>query len=441
MKVAYITAGAADMFCGSCLHDNSLVAALQRKGHQALLIPTYTPLRTDEPNVSIDRVFYGGINVYLEQKLSLFRHTPEWLDSLFRHPSLLRLLSRLASSTDARSLGALTLSIARGERGHQRKELERLIRWLRQEVRPDLVQLTNSLLLGLVRSIREELQVPVLCALQGEDIFLEDLVEPYRSEVIEVLRERAGQVDGFLATSQYFAEFMSAYLTLPRDKIHVVRPGLNLADHMGAGSPDAARPFTIGYLARICPEKGLHLLADAFRQLCARTGKARFRLSVAGYLGKQHEPYLRGIQKKISQWGLEDRFDLWGEVDRRRKIQFLQQLHLLSVPTVYREPKGLFVLEALANGVPVVQPRHGAFPELLEQLQGGILVDPGSASQLADAFQSLYENPQRREELGRAGRESVRAFFNDEAMADATLAVYSQYLSEKSVHGVDSLLD
>ena len=430
MKVAYITAGAADMFCGSCLHDNALVSALQRKGHQALLIPTYTPLRTDEPNVSIDRVFYGGINVYLEEKFPLFRHTPDWLDFLLNRPALLRLVGRLASSTDAQSLGSLTLSIAQGEQGHQKKELERLIGWLKQEVRPDLVHITNSLLLGLVRRMREELQVPVLCALQGEDIFLDGLVQPYRSQVIEVLRERARQVDGFIATSRYFADLMAEYLDIPREKIHVVKLGLNLADHGGTPQEEPSHPFTIGYLARICPEKGLHLLVEAFQELCSNHDKDRFRLSVAGYLGKQHHPYLRGIRNKVAQWGLEDQFDLWGEVDRRRKIEFLQQLHLLSVPTVYREPKGLFVLEALAHGVPVVQPRHGAFPELLEQLEGGLLVDPGSVGQLADAFHSLYQNPQRRQQLGRAGKEAVRASFSDEAMADATLAVYSQYLPD-----------
>lgn len=429
IRVAYIAAGAASMFCGSCLRDNALVSALQRKGLQVLLIPTYTPLRTDEPNVSINRVFYGGINVYLKQKFPLFRRSPGWLDSLLSQPALLRLVGRLASSTDAQALGALTLSIAKGEQGYQRNELERLILWLKQEVRPDLVQITNSLLLGSVRRIREELQVPVLCTLQGEDIFLEGLVEPYRSEVLNVLQARAGQVDGFVATSQYFADFMAEYLQIPREKIHVVKLGLNLTDHSGDTRPDSDGPFTIGYLARICPEKGLHILVEAFRKLCSRVGKEPFRLSVAGYLNKQHQPYLREILKKVSRWGLADRFDLWGEVDRQRKIQFLKQLHLLSVPTVYRESKGLFVLEALANGVPVVQPRHGAFPELLRESGGGLLVDPGSTDQLVDAYLSLYRNPQRRQQLGRVGRASVRANFSDNAMAEATLAVYSQYRS------------
>src|SRR3954462_10195801 len=130
MKVAYITAGAAGMFCGSCMHDNTLVTALRARGHDALLIPTYTPIRTDEPDVSQSRVFFGGINVYLQQKLSLFRHTPWSLDRLLDAPRLLRWVSRFAMRTQAELLGELTISMLRGEHGYQRKELAKLVHWL-----------------------------------------------------------------------------------------------------------------------------------------------------------------------------------------------------------------------------------------------------------------------------------------------------------------------
>src|ERR1043165_1330623 len=89
MKIIYLAAGAGGMYCGSCLHDNTLAAALLALGEDVLLVPTYTPLRTDEPNVSIDRVFFGGINVYLQEKSSLFRHTPWWMDRWLDHPALL----------------------------------------------------------------------------------------------------------------------------------------------------------------------------------------------------------------------------------------------------------------------------------------------------------------------------------------------------------------
>src|SRR6185436_11285152 len=126
MRIAYITAGAGGMFCGSCLHDNTLVAALRELGHDALLIPTYTPIRTDEPDVSQSRVFFGGINVYLQQKVALFRHTPWLLDRLLDAPRLLRWVSRFAMKTSAHDLGDLTISILKGEHGYQRKEVAKL---------------------------------------------------------------------------------------------------------------------------------------------------------------------------------------------------------------------------------------------------------------------------------------------------------------------------
>src|SRR5947209_3280276 len=158
MKIAYITAGAAGMYCGSCMHDNTLVSALCALGHDALLIPTYTPIRTDEQDVSSRRVFFGGINVYLQQKLALFRHTPWILDRPWDARGLLRWAARFAVKTQAEDLGELTISVLKGEHGYQKKEIAKLVDWLVREVRPDLVNLTNVLLSGVVREIKRHLR-------------------------------------------------------------------------------------------------------------------------------------------------------------------------------------------------------------------------------------------------------------------------------------------
>ena len=429
MKIAYITAGAAGMYCGTCIHDNTLAAALQRKGHDVALIPTYTPIRTDETDVSIDRVFYGGINVYLQQKSALFRHTPWMLDRLFDRPSLLNGLSRFSASTSAKDLGSLTVSVLQGEEGQQKKELAKLIKWLKDSYRPDLVQLTNSMFVGFAREMKKALGVPILCALQGEDIFLEDLIEPYKSRALKLLQARASEVDGYIAPCQYYADFMAEYLDIPASKIDVVHLGLNLSEHGVRQKNLAETPFVIGYLARICPEKGLHLLVDAFYRLTNKVGSDKVQLKVAGYLGKKDEPYLEKLVKQIDAWGLSDAFDYWGEVDRHQKIDFLNSLHVLSVPTTYKESKGLFILEALANGVPVVQPRHGTFPELIATTGGGILVDPESPDAIAEGISQLMSNQGEREQLGQQGKAAVHRGFSDDMMAEATLAVYRKYIS------------
>jgi len=428
MRIAYITAGAAGMYCGSCLHDNTLVTALVRQGHDALLIPTYTPLRTDEPNVSVKRVFMGGINVYLQQKLALFRHTPWVLDRLLDARGLLRLASRFAAKTQADQLGELTISVLKGEHGHQRKEVAKLTRWLAGDVRPEVVNLTNVLLSGLVHEVKARLGVPVLATLQGDDIFLEALPEAYRRQALGLIRDHCREMDGFIATSAYYADFMAEYLAIPRVRVHVVYPGLNLAGHGGPRPSRNGPPYTIGYFARICPEKGLHLLAEAFRILRQTPATPPCRLRVSGWLGVNDRAYFADIQHRLRQSGLADDFEHVESPDHASKVRFLQSLDVLSVPTTYREPKGLYVLEALANGVPVVQPRHGSFPELVERTAGGLLVEPGDPNGLAAGLRRLLEDTAHRDELGRKGKQAVHEHFNAEVMARETVAVYRQYV-------------
>jgi glycosyltransferase involved in cell wall biosynthesis len=424
MRIAYITAGAGGMYCGSCLHDNTLALALDRLGHDVSLIPTYTPIRTDDVDFSIDQVFYGAVNVYLEQKSGLFRRTPRFLDRLLNGRGLLRWVSGRGSSVDPRDLGDMTLSVLQGEDGRQRKELERLIEWLQGDLRPDVVHITNSMFVGLARRIKADVGVPVVCQLQGEDIFLEQLHEPWRTRVRETLRERARDADAFVVNSRFYGEFMADYLGLPPERIHHIPLGLNLEGHGGPALDPAAEPFTIGYLARICPEKGLHVLLEAFRELAGQVGAERLRLRVAGWLGERDTAYLEEQRGRVREWGLEPRVELVGEVDREEKIEFLQSLHVLSVPTIYREPKGLFVLEALANGVPVVVPRHGSFPELVEATGGGLLVEPESAAAVAAGLRTLMDDRGRLRELGRSGKQRVEQDFAVSVEAQRALELY-----------------
>jgi len=422
------------MYCGACIHDNTLATALAQLGHDVPLIPTYTPTRTDEANVSLPRVFFGGINVFLQQKFALFRHTPWWLDRVFDSPALLRLASRFASRTDPAELGELTVSMLRGESGNQRKELRKLIAWLKQEVRPQIVCLTNALLAGMAREIKRELRVPMVCGLPGEDLFLDSLPEPSRSQARALLRERCSDPDAFIAMSRYYADFMAEFLGVPRGRIHVVRPGLNLE---GFGEMRSAEcgvwkgPAIIGYFARVAPEKGLHLLCEAYRRLRQMPGVGATRLRVGGYLGVSGRACLEKVRRDMAAWGLADQCDYIGEPDRAGKIEFLQSLDVFSTPTTFREPKSLPVLEALACGVPFVAPAHGVFPELVETTGGGVLVKPDDPQALAEALARLVSDAALRGELGRRGREAVHRDFADARMAEQTLEVFRRVLGKQ----------
>jgi glycosyltransferase involved in cell wall biosynthesis len=430
MKIVYITAGAAGMYCGSCMKDNTLAGALHRLGHDALLVPTYTPIRTDEEDFSEKRIFFGGINVYLEQKLALFRHTPWFIDRLFNFPALLRWVSRFAVNTRAQDLGELTVSMLQGEHGRQRKEVDRLVAWLAEEAKPQVVGLTNALLSGLVHELKKALPgVAVLCSLQGDDIFTEYLPEPHRGRVLALVREHCRDIDGFISTSAAYADFMADYFAIDRQRIHVVYPGLNLAGH-GQRPPRHDRPFTVGYFARICPEKGFHNLVEAFVHLKQMPAARDFRLHASGWLGAAQRHFFAEQRKRLENAGLLGDFVHRECPDHDSKVRFLHDIDVLSVPTTYREPKGLYVLEALANGVPVVQPAHGSFPELIEQTGGGLLVPPGDAAGLAAAWKRLADDRAAADEMGRRGQAVVHDRFHAARMAEETVAVYRRYMPQ-----------
>ncbi|MCA9247478.1 MAG: glycosyltransferase family 4 protein, partial [Planctomycetales bacterium] len=222
---------------------------------------------------------------------------------------------------------------------------------------------------------------------------------------------------------------MADYLQIDASGVHVIPHGLNLEGH--AQRPESADPSTvvIGFLARVCHDKGLHLLAEAFIQLAQDPSLPRIELKAAGYLSSADRPYLREIETRLAQAGLADRFAYLGEIDRAEKIAVLQSFDVMALPTVYRESKGLPVLEAWANGVPVVVPRHGAFPEMIADTGGGLLCEPEDVASLANALAQLIRAPEKRAELGRQGRAAVLDRYHAEAMAANTRALYQRLIA------------
>ena len=425
MKIAYITAGAAGMYCGSCLRDNTLASALTDAGHDVLLIPTYTATRSDEPNRSHDRVFLGGINVYLQQHFRIFRRTPWVLDRLLDLNPVLRLTTPWGVSVDPAHLGRLTVSILRGNEGFQRKEILKLVRFLAKEAVPEIVNLPNSLLISLAPAIKAEIDVPICCTLQGEELFLDGLSEPYRSESLRLIAAHAKHVDAFVAVSDFGARYMAEYLGIERSRIRVAPLGIHFDGYERPGDLDS-EPFTIGYLSRVSPEKGLRFLCEAYRRLRQKGNLPPSRLWAAGYRAPNHRSYFQGIRDSMESWGLSGDFRYYGEVDRAEKLAFLKKLSVLSVPGRYDDPKGMFLLEAMAAGVPVVQPRRGAFTEIVENTGGGILVKPDDPDALAEGILSLWKDSRRRRELASNAYEGVREHYGAARMAERVLAIYRE---------------
>lgn len=428
LRIAILAAGAAGMYCGSCIRDNALALALKRLGHDCVMIPLYTPVKTDATSAAIDTVFYGGVNTWLQHATRLFRRTPRALDWLLDRPWLLTLAGSRGAQTSPAQLGDFTLDILRGETGNTTKELRRLIDFLKTDIRPQVVSLPNLMFIGAAHMLKAELGAPVVVELTGEDIFLDAMAESHKSEARRLIRERAADVDQFVATSHSYADAMATYLDVPRAKIAVVYPGIPAEDLKDLPPQDSALGTrdspTIGYLARICPEKGLDQLVDAVLLLQQKPGFANVKLRAAGYLGRSAHAWYADLERRIAASPLAKNYTYLGEVDKAGKLALIDSADVFAVPTRYAESKGIYVLESLARGRPVVLPHHGAFPELIEATAGGITHAPGDPEALADALATLLSDPARRQQMAHAGHAAVRDRFLDTHMAEGMLALY-----------------
>ena len=427
MRIVHLNAGAGGMYCGSCLLGSMLSRALRQAGADVTLVPLYTAMRLDVPEEETAAVAFGGVNVFLQQHAALFRHTPPWLDRLFDHPALLRLAARFSGSTRPQDLGRLCVSMLQGEEGRQRKEIRKLIGRLAAGPRPQVVHLANALLSGVAQPLARELGAKVVCTLAGEDFFLDQLPEPHRTAAWELLGRRAGELAGLTALNAYYADETARRLKIPRERITVIRPGLDLGGHAPLAPAAGLREppqFTIGYLSRVAPEKGLHLLAEALMILAGDARLPPLRVLAAGSLLPGERPYLEGIRRRLAEQGLAERFEYAGEPDRTAKIRLLERFDCLVLPSLFPESRGLIALEAWANGAPTVLPSTGALAELTAESGGGLLFAPGDAAELADALRRLILDPQLAHECSRRGHAYVHQHCSAARMAEETLRWY-----------------
>ena len=427
MKIVLLTPGTGSYYCGVCMRDNALAKELIRQGHDVLMLPLYLPLQLDESQVTPNApTFFGGVNVFLQQKFSLFRHTPRWLDQIFDFPALLRWVGAHQGAGSKESVGRITVSMLDGEAGRQRKELRRLVDWLKEH-QPDAIWLSTALLIGFARQIRQELGVPVIASLQGEDDFLDKLKRPWNRRAWDRIVVRAQDVDLFIAPTRFYAKLMSGRMRLRPEQVRVIPNGISSEGYGEPSSPP--NPPVIGYLARMIKLKGLDLVVQAFLLLKKRPGFENTKLRVAGAMTEEDEPFVARLQELIAAEGWTQDVSFSPNIDREEKIGFLRGLTLLSVPSTYAEAFGLFIVEAWAAGVPVVQPQHAAFPELVESTGAGRLFWPGSVEDLVSEWSALLGDPEAARELGLRGQEAV---FNGEysiaRMAESYIAATREVL-------------
>lgn len=432
MNIVQITPGAGGMYCGNCLRDNALVAELRKLGHDTLMVPLYLPMTLDEEDQSAGTpIFFTGINVYLEQKIPFFRRAPKWLHTLLASPILLKLAGTQAAKTRAEDVSDLTLSMLRGEEGNQARELEELIAFLKSDQKPDVVCLSNAMLVGFARRLKAELGCLVVCQLQGEDAFLDSMTEPDRSAVWSTLAERAADVDLFIAPSRYFADNMARRLSLPMERMAVVFNGINLDGYLVENPTANLEAPVLGFFARMCEEKGLHLLVEAFINLKRRETMKNLKLKIGGGCGPSDQKYVNRLRTYLRSEGLLEAVSFHPNLDRAEKQEFLKSLTVFSVPALYGEAFGLYLAEAMAGGIPVVQPRHAAFPEIIEASGAGLIAEPNSGA-LADSIEQLLTTESQFRALQKNALLAAKEKFNVQVMAGSMITAFEKAIKRTS---------
>lgn len=419
MKIVHIIPGSGGTFyCQNCMRDMALIQSLRSQGADVVMMPMYLPMFTDGNPVQKETpVFFGGINVWLQQQVPFFRHTPRWLDRLFDSGWMLRRAAGRAGTTSASGLGPMTLSMLEGADGNQRKEVERLIAWLKEHEQPDLVHLSNALLIGLAPEIKAELQVPVVCTLQDEDWWLDDIKPPYDDACWNAIRERTQFVDRFVAVSHWFAGKMQDRLEITPDRLEVVYAGVDLNGY-GTASLDLEPPV-LGYLSRMNDELGLGRLVDAFIELKKTPGLEGLKLKATGGAVGDDLKCIDRQRRKLEKAGFDKDVEFVEDFGREHRLRFLESLSVLCVPVEKGEAFGSYIIESMASGVPVVQPKAGAFPELVEATGGGVIYED-----LTQSLRELLLDPERLRELGKQGRRAVHESFGVDAMSRNMMNLY-----------------
>lgn len=426
MKIVNIVPGFGGTFyCGNCLRDSVLVKTLRSAGHDSVTLPIYLPLTSAGNPIQTDSpVFYGAVNIYLKQNYKFFRHIPLWLEHFLDSGPILRYAASKAGSTRVTGLEEMTLSMLMGSEGFQKEELQQLIDYLKHHEKPDIVHLSNALLLGLAEKIKTELNAKVVCSLQDEDVWVDVMKPAYRDKVWNIMSEKAEYVDAFIAVSDFYAGVMKKKMNLPDQKLHVIHIGVDPANYT-VYQPSLTPP-TIGFLSRLCEENGLGILIEAFMELKTREGFSDARLRLTGGMTADDKRFINTLQKQLRKKNILQDVEFMHHFSPETLSVFFKGLSVLSVPVLAGEAFGLYQMEALSSGIPLVQPALGAFPEIIERTGGGLVYSPNNSTTLADTFAKLLGNPTLLLEMGKKGRAAVEDHFNNRVLTEKMIRVYER---------------
>ncbi len=423
MNIVHIVPGSGgNFYCGNCLRDSKYVVALREQGHQVIKIPMYLPIFADERDINEIPVFYGAVSIYLKQLYPIFRKAPAWFDRFLNTKPILKMAASMAGSTNAKGLEEMTVSMLLGENGKQQEELDRLVDWMVMHCKPDIVHISNALLLGLVHRIKEKLQVPVVCSLQDEDVWVDTMNPSYQKQIWKLMSEKAKDADLFIPVSRYFSEVMKQRMNLPDEKIKCLYLGVDPNEYTFI--PANQKERNIGFISRQCPENGLDIVVDAFIQLKKKSEYNDVKLFLTGgYTGSDNR-YIKGVRKKIKKEKLAGQVIFLENFEDSSRQKFYNKVSMISVPVRNGEAFGLYLLESMASGVAVVQPALGAFPEIVNMTGGGIIYQPNTPEALCEALAGLLVDSEKLNAISLKARDGVESNYNIHDHAKQMIEVY-----------------
>src|SRR6056297_1155731 len=424
MKILHIIPGSGGSFyCGNCLRDSKFVEALRASEHEVIKLPMYLPLFADEHDLSGEiPVFYGAISIYLKQQYPVFKKAPAWFDRLLNSKPMLKIAAKFAGSTRAKGLEEMTISMLMGEEGEQKEELDKMIEWLSEHCKPDVIHLSNALLVGLAHRLSDSMNVPVICSLQDEDQWVDVMKPSSQEKVWNLMAERGADVSSFVSVSDYYSAEMKRLLHIPEEKLSTVHIGVYPGDYEFA--PPSEKKRSIGYVSRMCYELGLDILVDAFILLKKDKEFEDVTLHITGGSTGDDRKFLKAQKSNIHNQGLSEAVTFYGDFEEEGLRDFFREVSVLSVPVRKGEAFGIYLLESMASGIPIVQPALGAFPEIVRRSGGGVTYEPNTPEALASELKKLLSDPHKMNELATRGREGVEKHFHVEGQVQKMLEVY-----------------
>ncbi len=431
MNILQIIPGSGGSFyCGNCLRDSKFYEALKSEGHQAVKLPMYLPLFADEHDLAEIPVFYGAISIYLKQLYPVFRKAPAWVDKVLNSKPMLKLAAGMAGSTNAKGLEEMTVSMLLGEEGKQKEELHRMVDWMAENLKPDVIHLSNALLLGLAPKLKEKFpNAPLVCSLQDEDVWVDVMQPSFRDKVWDLMSRQSDYVDGFVAVSDFYAEVSLRKMTINKAKLFTTYLGVDPDDYTYFNPVTKQR--SIGFISRMCKENGFDIIVDAFIKLKEEEAFDDVKLILTGGSTGDDKPLIKAVKQKIKVAGLSAKVEFHEDFEGPGRQDFFNKVCMISVPVRNGEAFGMYLLESMASGVPVVQPALGAFPEIVEKSGGGLIYKENTPDELARSFKSLLDNPTKLENMAKAGRKSVENEFNIHTQVQNLISIYEKLKSGK----------